>query len=100
MSVEDAMHERDTTQEPWTSRTQKLNFLEQTLLDGFRWQEAWALADEEQKATAKPLRKRLAAVLHFVMRRIQVKRGQAHKQCLRDIEVDCLDLCCIEDGAI
>lgn len=86
------MREQDMSQDPCKSRTQKLNFLEQTILDGFRWQEAWALADEQKKAAAKPPRKRLAALLHFVMSRIQVKQGQAHKQCCRDMEDLCPDL--------
>lgn len=82
--MEDRVHERDTSQESWKPGTQKLNFLEQTILNGFRWQEAWALADEQHKATTKPLRKRLASVLHFVMSRIQVKEKQIHKWWMVD----------------
>ena len=86
------MHERDTSQESGKSGTPKFSFLEQTILDGFRWQEAWALADDQQKAVAKPLRKRLVAFLHFVMSCIQVKERQAHKECRRDLEDLCPDL--------
>ncbi len=69
------MHERDTTQEPQKSDVQKLNFLEQTILDGFRWQEAWKLADDQRKAAAKPLRTRLTDLLYFVMKCIHRVSG-------------------------
>ena len=85
--MKNAMHKRDTIRE----FNPKLNFLEQTILDGFRWQEAWALAYEQQKAAAQPLRKRLAALLHFVINRLQVKDVQPHKQGCPDIENPCLE---------
>ena len=69
MYVEHTMHERDSTQESQKSDVRKLNFLEQTILDGFRWQEVWKLADDQRKAAAKPLRTRLTDLLYSVMKR-------------------------------
>jgi hypothetical protein len=61
------MHKHDTTQKPRKSSVQKLNFLEQTIMNSFRLQETWKLADEQRKATAKPLRSRFTDLLYLVM---------------------------------
>lgn len=66
------MHEHGTTQVPRASSVRKLNFLEQTIGAGFRWQETWALDSEKQKAAAKPLHIRLADLLYFVMNWIRL----------------------------
>jgi hypothetical protein len=74
------MHKRDTDRETWKSSTQQLNFLEHTIMDGIRWQEAWKLADEQKKAAAKPLHTWLSNLLYLVMNSIWVKgRRQDHK---------------------
>jgi hypothetical protein len=63
------MCEHNGTQKPRKSGVRKLDFLEQTILDVFRWQEAQALSSEQQKAAAKSLRTRLADLRHLVMSR-------------------------------
>ena len=50
------MHERKDTQRAGEAGTQQLKFLEHSIMNGIRWQEAWKLADEQKRMAAKPLR--------------------------------------------
>lgn len=74
------MYERDTPQEPLKSSSPKLNFLEQSILNDFRWQEAQNLADDQKKAIAKPLYIRLANLLYLVMKKIGSHRHSGKDQ--------------------
>jgi hypothetical protein len=64
------MYERDTSQEPLKASSPKLDFLEQSILNGFRWREAWTLADDQHKTAAEPLRTRLVNLLYLVITRL------------------------------
>lgn len=72
------MQERDTTQVLQKATTDKINFLEQTIPDVFRWQEACVLADEHHSTATRSLRTRLTDLLYFALSRIRGKRRQVH----------------------
>jgi hypothetical protein len=86
------MYDRDTSPDFWRLSTQQHVSLEnhrQMIENILRWHEACALAGEEQKATAQPLRTRLADLLYLVMNTIRGKEQQVHHHRSGEMDANC-----------